>query len=567
MRVPAVESNTTKNLKIISHIDALQRVESRIVEKFLTEETELSEKLNAHFQRFVLSSQHKIVKHIANAIVRAFYDTYHKFSADDIDEDFFFNECYKLSYCLLIFMTNSVVFQYNGEKFIYQKDIVYNRMKESMLDLIYNVLDEHDLVKDLIDTDIKSYIDILYKTMKSCVFRFNGTFVGTNVFCSGNRKQNLSHEPLEVLFFVRCQIINYIFDHPDAGDVEIGRIFHVDRRTVKKVREIYTGKISSNMEFTYADLTPGKTGPEAKEFDNIVTAKIWAQLIEDIVKKLPRELNLNFSSWTCKCVKEYLHKYHEISVNDNYIYYLFRRFEVSSKFAKRVHPKRDLEEMANFIKNEYERICQIAKRNGERIIFGDQTYCQQGYDQRGYAPIGVRANLDHSTTTRHTNCTLFSMIGPDGFNKMIIIEGSFNAECFRKCLKMLHDEYKNDKFVLILDNSRVHHAVKIRNWLLALQRFHKDFIRLEFIPAYCPEINPVEFLNNDYKGYLRRLRLDNKEDVIDATKKYISQYIDGDEQEIIKRVKSFFNAVDCKYSIDVYNRTYNCKSSNTVVNE
>ena len=51
--------------------------------------------------------------------------------------------------------------------------------------------------------------------------------------------------------------------------------------------------------------------------------------------------------------------------------------------------------------------------------------------------------------------------------------------------------------------------------------------------------------------------MDNKEDVIDATKKYISQYIDGDDQEIMKRVKNFFNAVDCKYSIEVYNRTYN----------
>ena len=69
-----------------------------------------------------------------------------------------------------------------------------------------------------------------------------------------------------------------------------------------------------------------------------------------------------------------------------------------------------------------------------------------------------------------------------------------NIEIFLKFLRQLiKNQYK--KIFLILDNLRVHHAKKVKEW----QQKHKDKIEFYFLPAYSPELNPDELVNQDVK--------------------------------------------------------------------
>lgn len=43
---------------------------------------------------------------------------------------------------------------------------------------------------------------------------------------------------------------------------------------------------------------------------------------------------------------------------------------------------------------------------------------------------------------------------------------------------------------VFLDNARYHHAKLVREWLAMLGRR----IKLHFVPAYCPHLNPIERL-------------------------------------------------------------------------
>ena len=52
------------------------------------------------------------------------------------------------------------------------------------------------------------------------------------------------------------------------------------------------------------------------------------------------------------------------------------------------------------------------------------------------------------------------------------------------------------KVFLILDNLRVHHSNKVRDWL----EKHTEHIEVFFLPAYSPELNPDEYLNCDLKA-------------------------------------------------------------------
>lgn len=53
---------------------------------------------------------------------------------------------------------------------------------------------------------------------------------------------------------------------------------------------------------------------------------------------------------------------------------------------------------------------------------------------------------------------------------------------------------------LIVDNLKVHHASKVKTWAAA----HVHEIELFYLPAYAPDHNPDEYLNNDLEQKLRQ---------------------------------------------------------------
>ena len=69
-----------------------------------------------------------------------------------------------------------------------------------------------------------------------------------------------------------------------------------------------------------------------------------------------------------------------------------------------------------------------------------------------------------------------------------------NAQTMIKFLKRLVKDVDRKVF-LVLDNLRVHHSYKVKDWLSE----NEDKIELFFLPSYSPELNPDEYLNCDLK--------------------------------------------------------------------
>lgn len=65
----------------------------------------------------------------------------------------------------------------------------------------------------------------------------------------------------------------------------------------------------------------------------------------------------------------------------------------------------------------------------------------------------------------------------------------FNAKIFISFLEKILDEYPNGKIVMILDNSKVHHANLLVPFLERNQR-----LTLNFLPPYSPNLNIIEGL-------------------------------------------------------------------------
>ena len=71
------------------------------------------------------------------------------------------------------------------------------------------------------------------------------------------------------------------------------------------------------------------------------------------------------------------------------------------------------------------------------------------------------------------------------------------AEVLIRFLERLIRDAKRKVF-LVLDNLRVHHSRKVRDWL----EDKREQIELFFLPSYAPDLNPDEYLNCDLKARL-----------------------------------------------------------------
>jgi transposase len=95
------------------------------------------------------------------------------------------------------------------------------------------------------------------------------------------------------------------------------------------------------------------------------------------------------------------------------------------------------------------------------------------------------------------SCNMISTITNLGKLSFMVFHENFTTEIFLAFLKKLI-RHSDRKVFLIVDNHRSHKSKKVKEWLTD----NVDHIRVYYLPSYCPELNPDEFLNQDVKSHL-----------------------------------------------------------------
>jgi DDE superfamily endonuclease len=139
---------------------------------------------------------------------------------------------------------------------------------------------------------------------------------------------------------------------------------------------------------------------------------------------------------------------------------------------------------------------------------------------------------------RHTT-SLISTLTNRGTLRFMIYEGALNAGLFLTFLKRLVRS-ADRKVFLIVDHLKVHHATMITAWVAA----HQDQLELVFLPAYAPEHNPDELLNNDVKQALgRRTAAKDKSRLKSSLRRYMRRL-----QRQPEKIRAFFQAPTTAYA-------------------
>jgi transposase len=146
-----------------------------------------------------------------------------------------------------------------------------------------------------------------------------------------------------------------------------------------------------------------------------------------------------------------------------------------------------------------------AKKNAARkrawIFFQDETgFTQQPSIRRTWAPRGetpvLRSRGNHWTKTSVAaalgfrwdgqRTRLFARTKPD----------SFNTESLIGFLKDLKRFVKGAKVILVWDHLPAHRSKVMKHFLFE----QRDWLEIEWLPGYAPDLNPTEAVWNNIKG-------------------------------------------------------------------
>lgn len=259
-----------------------------------------------------------------------------------------------------------------------------------------------------------------------------------------------------------------------------------------------------------------------------------------VSENTPEQLKLPFVLWERRAVQEYIMERYGIQLPLRTVSLYLKRWGLTCQRPARRFYERDDRAAQEWREKTYPGVARRARQQGAEIQWADQSgVCNRSSSAaRGFSPRGRTPELKEAAVKARTN--FISSITNQGKMRFMIYDGKFNAEVFISFLQRSVKAAQGRKIIMIVDNYRVHKSVAVRQWLE--ERKHQ--LELEYLPAYCPELNPDEYLNCDVKANVHRQRMPRNKEELEANTRSILTKISRSK----KRVKSYFKANHIAYA-------------------
>jgi len=137
----------------------------------------------------------------------------------------------------------------------------------------------------------------------------------------------------------------------------------------------------------------------------------------------------------------------------------------------------------------YEDLCTDLPAD-EAIVFADAVHPEhQSRPAYGWFPKDRQPVLAANSGRRRMN--IHAALNLETFQFQHVEALKINADSTLRLLKKIETTYPDKRYIhVFLDNARYHHARALKPWLAEKNRR----IKLHFLPAYAPHLNPIERL-------------------------------------------------------------------------
>jgi transposase len=164
-----------------------------------------------------------------------------------------------------------------------------------------------------------------------------------------------------------------------------------------------------------------------------------------------------------------------------------------------------------------------AEVDPERLVFVDEMGVHTSLAPLyGYSRKGERVHLQ-VPRNRGMNTTLLASITLlGGMGETMAVEGSTNQEVFEAYVEHVLAPTLGAGKVVVMDNLSAHKPARVRELI------EERGCELIYLPAYSPELNPIEEAFSKIKGHLRRAGARRKEALLEVLGESLSAVSSGD---------------------------------------
>lgn len=224
----------------------------------------------------------------------------------------------------------------------------------------------------------------------------------------------------------------------------------------------------------------------------------------------PEEVGIPHALWTRRAVRELIRRECGLDLAERTVGQYLRRWGYTSKRPGRHSHKQDPDEVEQWLAETYPAIEEQAAREDADILWTDEVgVAADHHPGCGYARIGEPATME--TPGPHIRVNQISAISNEGDVRFMTYKGALNAAVFLLFLQKLVAG-AGRKILLIADRLQAHKTPEVQAWLGE----HRERIEVFYLPPYAPELNPVEYLNNDLKGVVNEAGLPDSRGTLQA---------------------------------------------------
>ena len=334
--------------------------------------------------------------------------------------------------------------------------------------------------------------------------------------------RSLDHKTLEALRRRGVESVQK-GEHPS----DVARILGVKLQVVYKWLAMYR---AGGWDALRAKTIPGRPRK--------VSAKAMKWLYETIVTKTPNQLQFDFALWTRDIVRSLVLRKYGIQLSLKSVGKLLAQLGLSVQRPIRSAYEQSKSLVDTWLKVEYPKIAERAKKERATIFFGDEAAVRSDYHAgTTWAPIGKTPVV--KTTGRRASCNMLSAISNRGDIRFMVMRGKVNSGVFIEFLKRLLVGAKR-KIFLIVDGATSHRSKMTREFVQST----KGKLELFHLPPYSPELNPDELVWNHVKNHkVGRKIILNADDLMFEARSALRSL-----SKLPMKIKAFFQKPSLQYA-------------------
>jgi len=215
----------------------------------------------------------------------------------------------------------------------------------------------------------------------------------------------------------------------------------------------------------------------------------------------PEQVGIAHALWTRRAVRDLIRRECGVDLAERTVGLYLRRWGYTSKRPSRHARQQDLDAVEEWLLETYPALEAQAERADAAIWWADEVgVAADQHPGYGYARVGEPATM--AVPKPHIRVNQISAISNAGTVRFMTYKGTLDAAVFLLFLARLIAGASR-KVLLIVDRLQAHKTPAVDAWVAA----HRDRIEVFYLPAYAPDMNPVEYLNNDMKGVVNEAGL------------------------------------------------------------